>query len=166
MKAILTVGVSCSGKSTWAKEFLEEKDASFKFHCIDEQWGQVERDRIRRLIQMEKGIDVGDSGVNWGKWKWKDEKKVTELFWTDVETSAAHNASLVISDTNLNPDRLKSMIQKLEKLGYEVEVREFPVTFEEACRRDAKRTNGVGVSVIARQMEQWNSMFGDPTLTF
>lgn len=155
MKAIVTIGVSASGKSTWAREFMAEQAKTGATTLVT--WVQLERDNIRRRIQLDAGIDCGESGVNWAKWKWKNEKLVTEKFWESVAKASVMGMNLIISDTNLNSDRLKAMVDRLREYGYTVETKEFPVSFEEACKRDAKRENGVGVSVLARQFEQWNA---------
>jgi hypothetical protein len=68
-------------------------------------------------------------------------------------------ANLIISDTNLNKGRRDALVKKLEDFGYEVELKLFPISFEEACKRDAARKNGVGYDVIAKQFEQWNAEF-------
>lgn len=155
MKAIITVGVSASGKSTWTKNFIQEKNSQ-RSSENQETWVQIERDKIRRQIQISSGIDTGNSGVNWKKWNWKDESNVTDLFWKDLFSAAECKFNVIISDTNLNVSRREEMKKKLEKIGFEVEIKEFPVTWEESCRRDNARENGVGYSVLSSQFEQWN----------
>jgi len=146
MKAIVTVGVSASGKSTWAKSFiLQEADKGVS-------WQQIERDIIRKEILNEKGIS---SELEWDKWNWKWEKEVAERADSMLKMAAEHGINVIISDTNLNRVRRESLIAKLSDLGYEVEIKSFTVSFEEALKRDAKRKNGVGISVLAHQFEQW-----------
>mgnify|MGYP001789465942 FL=1 len=64
MKAVLTIGVSASGKSTWADEFVKE-NPSFQ---------KIERDCIRKGIMFQKGYD----GLDWSKWQLQWEKDVKQ----------------------------------------------------------------------------------------
>lgn len=158
MKAIITVGVSASGKSTWANNFIEEQNA-LRNSDNQETWIRIERDMVRREIQSSKKIFNGISGVNWKKWNWKWEHLVTERVWQDIFYAAEMKFNIIISDTNLNLVRRKELQSKLEQMGYFVETKEFPVTWEVACERDSQRENGVGYSVLANQFKQWNSEF-------
>lgn len=150
MRAIVTVGVSASGKSTWASDFIEVEASKGVI------WQRIERDSIRKNILIVKGISAE---LEWDKWNWKWEKDVNQHVEMLIESSAANGYNIVISDTNLNGARLESLITKLRKLGYDVQVMNFTVSFEEALKRDTKRKNGVGVSVLATQFEQWNKQF-------
>lgn len=153
MQAIITVGVSASGKSTWARNFIHDRTTN-----AGEQWVDINRDWERRCILVEKSQGQIDRLV-WRHWKWKWEDEVTQRCEARLAEAAAAQKSVVISDTNLNRDRRTALKHKLEALGYDVEYKFFSVTFEEACRRDAERENGVGYSVIAKQFEQWNAEF-------
>lgn len=141
MKALLCVGISASGKTTFTEEFVKQRP----------WFVNINRDDIRfeRLCNGERG---------WGKYKFnrKNEAKVSE-FVSEKLAYAVHNEkSVVISDTNLNPKHREALINRLEEYGYEVEIKTFPVTLEEAWKRDAQRVNGVGQAVIYRQWQQWN----------
>lgn len=158
MRAIITIGVSASGKSTWAKNFIEEKNALR--NCDNQEtWVCVERDFFRREMQISNHTPNGNSGVNWKKWNWKWEHLVTERVWSEITYAAEMKFNIIISDTNLNPHRRKELEYKLKKMGYFVEFKEFPITWELACERDAARENGVGYSVLANQFKQWNEEF-------
>lgn len=138
MKAILTVGVSASGKTTWVEEFVSKNKG----------WVNINRDDIR--------FDHFCNGErNWDKYKWKNEKRVSEIVNTDIETFASMKTNIIISDTNLNLKYRNILIDKLEGLGYDVELKDFPITLEEAWKRDARRANGVGHAVIYKQWQQW-----------
>ena len=154
MKALITVGVSASGKSTWAREVIGERLGK-------ETWFEINRDFNRWLIQEEKGLTNGSrqDGVNWAKWNWKWEKEVNKMVDENLAIAVEHEANVIVSDTNLNADRLEASIKRLDGLGYSVEVKTFPISFEEAVKRDAARPNGVGYAVLAKQFEQWNAMF-------
>jgi predicted kinase len=150
MKAIITIGVSASGKSTWADEYQNKNRLTVR----------CERDKIRATILNEKTSGETRGRLIWSKWKWKWEDEVTNRFWQYMEEVAQRGLDIIISDTNLNRSRLDQMKQRLTSLGYdEIVEQEFHITFAEACARDTARANGVGHSVIARQFEQYHQMY-------
>lgn len=153
MRAIITVGVSASGKTTWTRNFIHDR-----LKLDGEQWVDVNRDWERRCVLFNKTEGQVD-GLVWRHWRWKWEDEVTKRCEARLLEAAAAQKNVVISDTNLHPGRRQTLVLKLEALGYEVEVKHFNVTFEEACKRDAERINGVGYAVIAKQMAQWNEEF-------
>ena len=140
MLAIICIGISASGKSTYATKWLAENT-----NCME-----INRDFYRKKLTLDAGKEWC-----WANWNWKNEKRVTELCNTDIEWAAANKFDIIISDTNLNYDRNMTLKAKLEAMGYVVTFNEFPISIEEAWERDAKRANGVGHSVIATQYEQW-----------
>lgn len=144
MKAIITVGIPCSGKSSYASTLRGK------------HFFEVNRDVIRSRVYDEK---YPGEPFTWKGWKWKWEGMVTEI--ADQELASAINLGInvIISDTNLNVGRRKALQKRLEDAGYEVEIKVFHVEFDEACRRDALRPNGVGVSVIAEMYEKYSQQF-------
>lgn len=136
MKAIVCVGISASGKSTWTEEFIRNRD----------NWVEVNRDNVRWSILGE---------ANWSKWKWKSEKKVTEICNSQIENASENGLNIACSDTNLNAKYRTLLIEKLQHIGYDVEIKEFDVDYEEAVRRDKLRPNSVGREVIYKQWVQW-----------
>ena len=147
MKAIITVGISASGKSTFAGEWVA---------CNPATRVEVNRDYFRILLMSKDG-----GQFSWNKWNWKNEKDVTSHVNIAIENAARNKRDIIISDTNLNRDRRIELGQKLERLGYDIEIKDFPVSLEEAWKRDAARGNGVGHSVIAKQYNQWLEYTGE-----
>lgn len=146
MHAVITVGVSASGKSTWARE-----------QHMKHGYQVVSRDDYRWAIMNEKRIDP-----SWANWKWKWEDEVTKRINADLERYAEQGFNLVIADTNLSPKILIGMQEKLFDLGYDtVELKYFPITWDEAIKRDSARAHGVGHAVLAKQFEQWTLLYGD-----
>ncbi len=146
MKAIITVGVSASGKTFWAK--------------TQSGFAVVSRDDVRREILCNRHKRELLPGELWKLWKWKDESVVSEMIEARLLMWSGLGKDIIVADTNLNPGHRAALITKLRGLDYEVEVKDFPVTFEEACRRDAGRADGVGMNVIWRQYQQWNEYIG------
>lgn len=107
MKAIITVGISGSGKTTWAEQ--------------QEGFININRDDIR--------FDYFCGGVrNWKLYDFKKyEKEATRIQKELIEHYAEKGLSIIISDTNLKKDRNNQLKQKLESLGYEVEFKFFPL---------------------------------------
>ena len=138
MRAIITVGASASGKTTWADEFVIDNP----------EWVVVNRDDVRFRLFCNGERD-------WNKYKFTkaNEKRVTEE--QEIQLVAALEKNLIISDTNLNPGHRANLVQRLETLGYDVEFKEFDVPLEELWKRDSRRQNGVGHSVIYRQYQQF-----------
>lgn len=137
MKAILTVGISASGKTGWAKAF-----------CLKNGYFNINRDDIRFSVT---------GAENWREFKnnRKFEEMVTAVQRDMIGVAAKNGRNVVISDTNLNPLYRMELIDYLKQLGYDVELKEFEVALEEAFKRDAIRPNGVGRDVIYGQYQMW-----------
>lgn len=138
LKAIMTMGISACGKTTWAKQFQKDELAQGRI------WSIVCRDDIRAELQ-------GLPNVDWKAWKWKDESKVNKIQTEKFHKAARNGWNIIVADTNLNPKTRQKLNDTLTRLGYEVEIKEFHISLEEAWKRDAARENGVGHSVIADQ---------------
>lgn len=138
--AVICVGISASGKSTFAEEWMAAAPNRVR----------IERDAVRKAMVEAKG-----KKFTWKKWNWKLEGAVTAEINELIHQAAKNSQDIIISDTNLQASKRKALIARLEQFGYEVKLREFPVTIEEAWARDAARENGVGHSVIAEQYEKW-----------
>lgn len=145
MKAIITVGISGSGKTTWAEDFCNHN-----LRPGDQpKWVNSNRDDIRftKIIQERDWSKYKFNGVN--------EQLVTETQHADWASAAMLGYNLVVSDTHLSAKARNNTSNKLKKLGYEVEFKDFPITLEEAWRRDSLRPNGVGKAVLYKQWKDW-----------
>ena len=144
MKATICVGISASGKTTWAQ--LDQQDAD-----------DINRDFIR--------FNVVCPGTDWSNYKFtnKREQDVTTIQEDMVLDAWKYGRDVIISDTNLNPKIRNKWQQFLTELGYEVEIKEFPITLEEAWKRDQLRSNGVGRDVIYTQYQKWLEYKGRKT---
>lgn len=149
MKCIITVGVPASGKSTFAKELIEQ----------DDSYVEINRDWIR--------FNVVCPMSDWGSYKFtkKREQEVTSTQEEMIMDAFAKEKNIIISDTNLNNKTRTRLIRIAEDIGYEVEIHEFPITLEEAWKRDAVRENGVGHSVIYQMYQKWLEYKGRRTYT-
>ncbi len=146
MLAYITVGISASGKSTFAKYLVDT--------C---GFTEVNRDWIR--------FNVVQPGANWSNYKWKNEKEVTRIHGQMIMDAFGSGKDIVVSDTNLNADRRNQLVQHLTDLGYKVKLEVFDIKREEATKRDNLRANGVGESVIYKQNLQMLDFKGRRTYT-
>lgn len=144
MKAIVTIGVSASGKTTWA-------ESQKGFHIVS-------RDNIRREILDDEG-KISFSENLWSKWNFKREKEVTQIYWDKIESLSNNGRDVILADTNLNPSRREEMKRRLESLGYEVEFKQFDIDYETAVKRDLNRRDSVGASVI---WKQYKELYSEP----
>lgn len=142
MKAIITVGISCSGKTTLANQLVKEG------------WVDVNRDWIR--------FNVVCPGSDWSNYKFtkKRERYVTSEQEDMLQDAAQKGLNVIISDTNLNPNTREKWDNLCKELGYEVEIVPLPVSLTEAWKRDAYRANGVGQDVIYNQWKKWLEFSG------
>ena len=138
MKAIITVGISASGKSTFTQELVKQG------------WQDVNRDDIRFKLFC--------NGVrDWNLYKFTKERenRVTREQEVMVDGAWMLGMNVVISDTNINDKTRNFWVNRLTDLDYDVEIKYFDIDLIEALQRDAKRPNGVGYKVITDQYARY-----------
>ena len=97
-KAIITVGVSGSGKTTWAK-----KQSGFAI---------ISRDDIRaEMYYSETG-----KPFEWSAWKWSKEDDVTAIQNQKFKTASENGYNIIVADTNLNKGRANGL-KKMKNAG-------------------------------------------------
>ena len=139
-KLIITVGVSASGKSTWANS-----QEGFAIIC---------RDNIRGVLFPE--YPNGEYKMTNTK-----ESKVSEAASNQWLVALHQGRNVIIADTNLNHKYRDLWVQRGEDAGYEVEFKDFPISLEEAWSHDQKRgVYSVGRDVISQQYKMWNEYIG------
>lgn len=159
-EVIITVGVSASGKSSWAKSHIREMESQRKSgKSWVRKWVQVERDAIRAEILNEKTDGQTNGLMIWDKWKFRWEDEVTKRQKLLFKEHVSKGNSVVVSDTNLNRGTRESISKFFRDNGYQVTYRYFPIGYETAVKRDSARANGVGSFVIAKQFVSWDEQF-------
>ena len=139
-EAIVTVGISASGKSTWAEGFCTQNPG---FYIIN-------RDEIRALLLKDK---TGEN-FSWKKWRWKWEEEVSEMQWNFIQecVDTGEVKGIIISDTNLDCNRNDLLLEKLSSMGFNVSFKYFEIDLDEAIARDKRRGPlKVGESVLKKQ---------------
>ena len=163
-RALIIVGVSGSGKSTKANEWIKLGEG------LSLDVVQIERDYFRKEILEDKGVDVSSQNM-WRHWKWKWEDTVTERWEGLLECAIENGHSVVISDTNLNKSKVDALETKLTEAGYAVDVIVNDVNLIECIKRDLNRLHSVGEATIYQQymklISEWKvrrQYIKDPTL--
>ena len=89
---ILTVGASCSGKTTWTEQFIEDH---YGKQYTGEDWVNLNRDDIR-FNEFCNGVR------DWTKYKFTkaNENKVTEIIDGIAQEAVKDDFNIIVSDTN------------------------------------------------------------------
>lgn len=145
---ILTVGISCSGKTTWAEDFVRNR----------RDWVNLNRDEVRfnTFTQGQR---------NWTKYKFnkKNEKRVTNTIDNFAEESVAQGCNIIVSDTNLSLKTRNKWKDFAEQHGYKYSEKAFPIEWEEARKRNQQREGGISESVLWTQYLRMNEYLGRRT---
>lgn len=149
-KAIITIGCSGSGKTTWANQQ--------KGFCV------VSRDDVRKDIYFEQTR----LPFEWKNWKWKNEAEVTKRCDMLLIDHYRNGHNIIVADTNLNKDRMIGLENKLANIGYDVELKYFhgiraeeDISIETCLKRDSQRALSVGFDVIHKQWKQMIDSYGN-----
>lgn len=123
MKLIVLQGCPCSGKTTWAKEYLKDHEAVY-----------VNRDSIR-------------CELNGGKYTLKKEDEVTAIESYRVIEGLDKCSDVIVDATNLNPKTIKKWQRLANLKGAEIDFKEFYVPIEEAIKRSKARKAEGGIYI-------------------
>ncbi len=142
-KIIITIGISGSGKSTWAKEFCRENPDFIR----------INRDDIRKSM-------LSVSLNEYHKWN-NDEKyrieKLVSLQHNQLLINALKDGWKVVLD---NTHLRASAINEYRKLltehfeAFEMEYKVFETPLEDCLKNDQNRADVVGETVILEQVEK------------
>ncbi len=140
-RAIITVGCSASGKSTFADNICKTSDS----------WIEINRDNIR----------FRNGAKDWDKYKFtkQNEQRVQIKWEKQLYNAIEQEKGIIVSDTNLNKHHLEVLVNKLQNNGYVVTVKHFDVDFETLLKRDNQRKGGVGYEVLLSQFIRYNRNF-------
>lgn len=143
-KMIATVGVSGSGKSTWAKAWVAEAPNR----------ARMNRDEIRKQLFGE--IDQAKAEEYYST---ENEKQVTLVADLLMKEWMAEKRDIVVDNTNLHPLLHKDLEELATANGYTFEKKVFRVSAEVAKANVAKRVAEGGLLVpdqfIDSQLEKF-----------
>lgn len=121
-------GIPASGKSTYAQQWImEDPDNRVR----------INRDEIRAALTGSKANHTR-------------EKEVTQLEMQLTERALRAGKDVLSDNTNINTKFLPKTIKMAKALGAEIHHKDFPITVEEAIRRNSKREHQVPEAVIHR----------------
>ena len=136
-----------SGKSTWAKEQVQKGSVG--------STKRVNKDSLRAMLDVSK-------------WSKGNERFVESVRDSIIESALMQGIHVIVDDTNFvdrHMDRFKMIKTNVTKAtGKQIQfiIKDFNVDVDECIRRDIKRANGVGETVI-RQM--YNKYVSPPVST-
>jgi predicted kinase len=123
LKLILTKGLPASGKTTWAKEYIQKYPET----------ANICKDDLR--------LQLGSTN--------KREKRVIKVRDLLTEYYFEQGYSVIWSDTNLNPVHIRRATELAAKHQLELVVQDFTnISLAECIKRDLVRSNSVGQQVI------------------
>lgn len=131
-KIIATVGISGSGKSTWAKAWVAEAPNRARNN----------RDEVRKALFG--AIDMAKAEEYYSP---ENEAKVDEVSALLMEGWIAEGRDIVVDNTHLHPLAHKELEDLAEANGYTFEKKVFRVTVDEAKANVAKRVAEGGLNV-------------------
>lgn len=126
MEILVLQGIPGSGKSTFAREFLQ-------FHP---DYVRINRDDLRNM-----------SGKYWVP---KREDYISEAEKSLVDIALKNKYNVILDATNLNPKTLKWIKEVANKYNANIEYKKMDTPLEECIRRDSLRPYPVGESEIKR----------------
>lgn len=147
-KIILTVGISNSGKSTWARNFINENP-----HFVD-----INRDDMRIAFFCD-----GDRGkYNEYRFSKHNEGLVTEIAQLRAEHAIKHGKGVIISDTNLNPKSRNYWKNLADVYDMDYEEKVFNAPLHVCLLRNQKRDITIPESALRRQHRNMREYLGLP----
>jgi predicted kinase len=146
-KVIIVVGISGSGKSTWAKQF-----------CIENPtWLRINRDDIRKSM-------LSVTLQEYNNWPVDEFRKIESLV-TKQHNSLLINAlsdgwNVIIDNTHLKASYINEYKKLLSEAfeSFEISFKVFENSLEECISNDAKREDVVGKVVLMRQVEMFMTL--------
>ncbi|HLZ60102.1 MAG TPA: AAA family ATPase [Ktedonosporobacter sp.] len=131
---IIIRGLPGSGKSTWARQQLEQHPERYK---------RLNRDTLREMIDN-------------GKWSKGREKHIIQTEKLLAEHFLSNGFTVIIDDTNLSESTVKMWREFAQKMEAAVEIKDFTHVPVEVCiERDRKRPNYVGEQVIREMYREF-----------
>lgn len=148
---ILTRGIQGSGKSTWAKAWVEEDPTNrIRFN----------NDDMRYM-----------GGVYWpssNKALTKREDALKKIRQFAIKTYMDAGYDIVVDNMNLNPKEYdtwnnicKNFNETCKEYNYSIEYKDFFIPVDECIRRDAARPNPIGAKVIKETFRRYRNVIAN-----
>jgi len=133
---VLTIGASCSGKTTWAEDFRRN------------------RSDVANLNRDDYRFNMFTGGVrDWSLYKFtkSHENLVSRTIDAAAAVLASEGKNIIISDTNLNPKIRQKWVDFADKHGYTKEFKCFHESWDELVKRNTQREGGIGLPILRKQ---------------
>lgn len=145
-KLIITVGISGSGKSTWAHQ---------KWLSDPNKYVIVNRDKIRELMfgYTEQSVDQYYRMDKIGGF----EKQVTRYEDTLINEGLNFGKTVIVDATNLT----RKYLERFKYWNVPSEIVVFEIELDKALNRDLTRNRTVGEDVIRRQYSRFITLIND-----
>lgn len=134
-KIIILRGIQGSGKTTYAKQWVnEDPEHRVRFNYDD----------LRNML---------------GKyWIPSREKLLKEIKGDFMLAAMELGYDIIIDNMNLNPKELKFYQSVIQETKYIIEFKDFFLHLEECIKRDKLRENPIGESIIRSTYERYKSL--------
>lgn len=134
MEMIICKGLPASGKSTWARELMNDNPGKYK---------RINKDDLRAMLDVH--------------WSGKTEHFIIQIQEAMIKECIQQNQSIIIDDTNLNPIHEKRFIELAQESQNPVEIKFqiFDNSIDELIKRDSGRDKPVGSEVIWDMWNRW-----------
>lgn len=141
---ILTVGISGSGKSTYAK-WLCHRHKNFR---------EINRDDIRS--KYAPNLHTGDCSMYYNSPNLNEmEIEVDNILWATLREYTSDGLGVIISDTNLNRCVRQRFISYANEYKIKIECHPISVDLNIAIERNKNRLRKVPNDVILKQYNMW-----------
>lgn len=140
-KAIVTIGIPTSGKSTFADSIIEQ----------DPSYIEICRDNIRREIFNVNGWNEYNNSA-------ENEKLVTAKQFDLIREAHNNGKNIIITDTNLRMKYVRNFVSLLEHFGYTVNIKLCEISFLESIRRNANRSTPTDINNLRSMHKAYNTI--------
>lgn len=140
-KILILIGLSGSGKSTFAKKYCAENP----------YWLRVNRDDIRKSLLKMTLADYWKAETNFKK---QTESQVNHIQKTSLESALNSHWNVILDNTHLDLTHINEMLDFLKKFKVEIRFLFLDISLEECIARDAKRIDKIGEQGIRSQYEK------------
>ena len=137
----ITVGASCSGKTTYAEARARDKG-----------FININRDDLRMSL-------FGLKSMHDYKFTKAKENMVTAAQTSIAGSALAEGKSVIISDTNINPGGWEVWKAMAKRFNATFVPTYFPVPLKELLERNTKRDRSLPVKIIKQQVERFEQNF-------
>ncbi|MGL4631190.1 MAG: AAA family ATPase [Leadbetterella sp.] len=146
-KIIIIIGVSGSGKSTWAKAFCNQNPSYIR----------INRDAIRKSIL---NVPLNEYHTWDNSEKFKIETLVSQQFNAMIISCLKEGWDMVLDNTNLKVSYINEYKKILSENcdSYEISYKRMDLSLNECIVNDKNREDVVGEKVIMEQFQKLNSL--------